>query len=76
MSEVKEIGSFLMEKFVALVLKADEDIRIYGSAYVEMTERKIEIIKPTDVVCDMDKKTGGMKWHYRIGGKRKSLTRL
>jgi len=76
MSEVKEIGSFLMEKFVALVLKANEDINIYGNAYFEITDRKIEIITPTDVVCDMDKKTGGIKWHYRIGGKRKRLTRL
>ncbi len=76
MGEVKEIGMSMMEAFVALVRKANNDIIIYGSAYVEITERKIEIINPMDVVCETDKKTGGIKWYYRIGGKRKSLTRL
>jgi len=52
----KDLNIGLLERLAQLKAKMEEDQLIYGDAFIHLTDRKIEVLKPTDVTLELDKK--------------------
>ena len=60
----KRFSKKLIEHIFKLLKQKEEDEFVCGNSFVEFTDRKIEIIKPTNVGIVLNKK--GKIDHYKV----------
>lgn len=46
----QELVNNLMKALIQIMCLCDRDEVVFGNAYVEITDRKIEVLKPEDVI--------------------------
>ena len=59
-----EFAKKLVEHIFKLLRQKEEDERIYGNSFVEFTDRKIEVVIPTEMMLKRNKKGIVINYSY------------